>query len=209
MSSVKAAGSLKFTHDVSKCQAIFLYLEIFKGERHQVHNMLDTRPYLKPKNKFLYLPALRNHPSHMKLGIVRGESIRCLQNSTNKADWLLALHKIFKALIARGYIGADIQRAWRKIRWEDRDSSLFAEAGGGRQKPEGTLVMTTFHPRTKQVWRLMIAKHSLKRRVRPRGRHFPAPQRDIIDHWPPHIIFRDFPKLGRFLIAAQERVSKE
>lgn len=206
MASMKAAGQLDFTFDVSNKSAIFLDLEIYKGQRFERDKKLDMKPYFKPTNRFLYLPAISNHPWHMKLGIARGEAIRCLRNSTDKSAWLRAMHGIFKALIARGYCGEDLQRQWSKIRWEQRDHYLYGE-GSQKTKPEGTLIFTSFHHKTKSAWRSIITKHSLKRRLRLRGRKFTAQQAEIVDKWPPKIIFKEFPKIGRFLISARETVT--
>lgn len=205
MQEMKQAGSLEFTHEVSETEAIFLDLIIFKGSRHRRHNRLDLRPFFKPTNRFLYLPALSNHPWHMKLGIAKGEAIRCLRNSTDKGDWLQAMHTIFKALIARGYQGQDLQRQWKKIRWEDRAHYLWS-ASNTKRKPRGTLVFSTFHVHTKQHWNALMLRHNLLERLRMRAQAYNEMQREIISEWPPRVIFKDFPKLARQLISAREAI---
>lgn len=60
----------------------------------------------------------------MKLGVIRGEAIRLLRNSTSKANWLTALNTVFKGLMARGYLPIWIAREWKKIRFEDREDYL-------------------------------------------------------------------------------------
>ncbi len=150
MRNMKRAMQPFITHDISETSAIFLDLEVYKGQRHTQHNMLDLRPYFKPTNRFLYLFANSNHPKHMKLSIVKGEAIRCLRNSTDKVAWLSALRKIFQGLIARGYDGRDIKRKWKQVRCEQRRDYLFGE-NVDSTKPEGTLTLTRYHTDTNKT----------------------------------------------------------
>ena len=203
MQDLNSCCNLRFTSEISTAGAIFLDFEIFKGRRYENEHRLDFRPYFKPTNKFLYLPALSYHPQHMKLSVVKGEAIRCLRNSTNKFEWLAAIHRVFKGLISRGFNGCDIQRQWKSVRWEERDFYLHGQ-GGKAKPPDGVIVLTRFHPHTKGVWRRLIAKHSLPRRLRPKRMRYNTKQREIVELWPPKIVFKDFKKLSRALISAKE-----
>ncbi len=144
----------------------------------------------------------------MKLSIVKGEAIRCLRNSTDKVAWLSALHKIFQGLIARGYDGRDIKRKWKQVRWEQRRDYLFGE-NVDSTKPEGTLTLTRYHPDTNKIWRRLIRKHSVPRRLRLKGKRWAMKQQDVRKAWPPVVIFKDFSKLGKFLISSKAAVSDQ
>lgn len=205
MRNMQSVGNLDFTYEISDDRAVFLDLDIYKGERFRAFGALDMRTYFKPTNRFLYLPAISNHPWHMKYGIVRGEAIRCLRNSTSKLNWLDALHRVFKGLIARGYDGGDIQRQWRRVRWEDRERYLYGR-GNPKERPPGTLVFTRFHPDLRRLWRRIIAQNDLGKALRPRADAANAVRHDIEKQWPPNVIFSNFPKLSRQLIAAREQV---
>ena len=203
MEQMKTRSNLKFTYELSKECAIFLDFNIYKGRRFNTERKLDFKPFFKPTNKFLYLPANSNHPSAMKKAIVKGEAIRCLRNSTDKANWLLAVDKIFKGLIERGYKPNDIQHRFREVRWEERSKYLHMESPE-KEKPEGVLILTHYHPLTKEGWKKLIEKHSLQRRLVISRKHFNREQRQIIDEWPPVVVFKDFRKIGRFLISAKQ-----
>lgn len=113
---LNAATNLDLTYEISEHKAVFLDLVVYKGMRFELENRLDLRVYFKPTNRLLYLPMISNHPASMKSGIIIGEAIRTLRNSSDKAEWLKALRFIFSGLRARGYPGTMIKKAWKKIR---------------------------------------------------------------------------------------------
>ncbi len=201
-------GNLKFTYEVSKSEAVYLDLHIYKGDRFRAARQLDFKVFFKAINKFLYLPARSHHPMAMKLGIVKGEAIRCLRNCTSKVEWLKALHIIFKGLMARGYNPIDVKKKWKEVRFEDRQEYLhgYSQAKG---KPEGKLVLTTYSDKTRATWKWLIQRNSVPRRLMIRGKKMNVHQRDIRESWPPKIVFKNFPKLGRFLISSTAEWSKK
>ena len=207
METMSKTTNLKFTYEISNEKAIFLDFEIFKGRRFETQKKLDFKPFFKPTNKFLYLPANSNHPIAMKKAIVKGEAIRCLRNSTNKTEWLKAMDKIFKGLLERGYKPQEISNRFREVRWEQRNHYLFKNKIE-KKKPEGVIVLTQYHRETRDVWRKLIAKHSLPRRLHLTRRKYNADQRRIIDTWPPVVVFKDFKKIGQLLISARQNCSQ-
>lgn len=200
---LQQASNLNLTFDISKQKAIYLDLELFKGTRLKRQGKLDIRVYFKPTNRQLYLPAISHHPGSHKSGIIRGEAIRCLRNCSDKGDWLNALAVIFKGLINRGYQPSLIQTQWKKVRYEDRQR--YITESPEHTKPEGTLTMTTFHPKLKVHWKALLAKYPITRYllVPKRGR-YNKKQREILADWPPRVIFRDFNKIGRKVYHAKE-----
>lgn len=201
--NLQQASNLNLTFEISSTRAIYLDLEVFKGRRFEKEGKLDLKVYFKPTNKLLYLPAISHHPITHKVGIVRGEAIRCLRNCSDKADWLKALAVIFKGLMLRGYQPSQIQAQWSKVRFEDR-LKLIHESPI-RSKPEGTLVMTQFHPELRTHWRMLLEKYPLARYLLvPRCGRYNKKQRAILAAWPPRVIFKDFNKLGKRLYQAKE-----
>ena len=164
---------------------------------------LDFRPFFKPTNKFLYLPDKSNHPRAMKMAIVKGEAIRCLRNSSCKSEWLRAMHLIFKGLIARGYDGREIKERFKQVRWEQRDAYLRS-LGSQSKKPEGTIALTQFHRLLRPNWRKLIDKHKLTKRLRLRRRSYNKQQQEVVDAWPPVVVFKDFHKIGHRVIHARQ-----
>ena len=122
--AIKNIAGLTFTFELKKTEAIFLDLHIYKGDRFYSEGRLDIKPFFKKTNMMLFLPYCSGHPRHMKKGIARGEAIRLLRASTDKAAWLMACQHVFKGLLARGYPPGVIAATWKKIRWEDRPMFL-------------------------------------------------------------------------------------
>ncbi len=194
--------NLKLTYEIDNHQAIFLDLVIHKGIRFDTEHRLDLKTYFKPTNRLLYLPMASNHPMSMKAGIVKGEAIRTLRNSTNKADWLKALSFIFKGLMARGYPPNLIKRAWKKVRWEDRE--YYLKCRSGSQKPKGTLVFTTFNPATRSKWNDIIKKFPFENIFPKRLFKWNKRQLTIMKRWPPTIIWSQFSKVGNYMISSKQ-----
>lgn len=50
----------------------------------------------------------------MKSGIVTGDAIRLLRNSSSKIDWLKALQHVFIGLMSRGHRPSSGKQKWKK-----------------------------------------------------------------------------------------------
>lgn len=198
--------NLNLTWQISPHSAIYLDLEIYKGTRFNTKGQLDFRVYFKPTNKLLYLPASSFHPRAHKLCIVRGEAIRCLRNCSNKAEWLQAMTHIFKGLMARGYKPQEIKKIWKTIKFEDRINYIFNMSI--KTKIERSLVLTKYHPQIQHIWNAMIRKYPLRRYflISKLG-SYNKKQKNILEDWPPMIVFKDFNKLQTHLIKAKQDTS--
>ena len=200
------ATNLNITFEISISKAIYLDLEIYKGKRYFTRGIPDIKVYFKPTNKLLYLPANSQHPQAHKSGIVKGEAIRCLRNCSNKEEWLKAIHIIFKGLIARGYDPKMISSKWKEVKFEDRTKYIFEETT--KEPMNNTLVMTKYHPQLRYHWNRLLKKLPLERRlyISNRGK-FNKKQQQILQDWPPKIIFKGFRKIGNILIRAKENTN--
>lgn len=198
-----AASNLNLTFDISEISAVYLDLTVYKGRRFIAEKKVDLKVYFKPTNKMLYLPARSHHPSSMKSGIVRGEAIRALRNTSDKGDWLQALQHIFKGLMARGYPPETIKSAWRKIRFKERESFISNEIT--RKVPDGKIIRTTFHPQTTAIWNRLIAKFPLESVFCQRRFTWNKKQAAILSAWPPRILWMDFNKVSRKLINSRDQ----
>lgn len=197
------SSNLELTHNISDHTAVYLDLTVHKGSRFKEKGILDLKVFFKPSNKMLYLPAKSSHPGHMKSGIVTGEAIRCLRNTSNKTDWIEAMRFIFKGLMSRGYRPSTIMKKWCKIRFEDRTKYIFETTPSKR--PEGVIVMTSFHPDTYTHWKHVLAKFPLHAVFTyRRGALFSKAQLNIMKLWPPKIVWADFNKIGRHTISARQ-----
>ena len=203
VTQLNQATNLNLTYDIDEHKAIFLDLEIYKGPRFKLEGRLDLRTHFKPTNRLLYLPMVSNHPKAMKKGIIIGEAIRTLRNSSDKAEWLKALQFIFKGLLARGYPPAIIKEAWKKVRWEERDYYVLCDSG--TTPPPGPIILTRFNPETKTHWKNLLAKYPFENVFPKRNLKWNKKQLAIIQKWPPTIVWSKFKKIGHNTISAKER----
>lgn len=202
ITQLNESTSLNLTYEINQTSAIFLDLVIYKGSRFTLENRLDLKPYFKPTNRLLYLPMVSNHPQSMKAGIIKGESIRTLRNSTDKAAWLNALRFIFKGLMARGYPPSLIEKAWKGIRWEDRE--YYIRCRTRKDAPKGTLLFTRYHPQTRLHWRKLMSKVPFENIFPKRNLKWNKKQVAIMAKWPPVIVWSDFRKVGNLIISAKQ-----
>lgn len=92
-------------------------------------------PYWKPAHGCEYVPWHSNHPRQVKLGWVRGESIRLIRLSSHKIVYHVALERLKKALIRWRYP----EEALKKIvPWEDKVK--FTRARGPLERAGEELV---------------------------------------------------------------------
>jgi hypothetical protein len=197
------ACGLKFTFAINRTQATYLDITVYKGPRYELHRKLDTKVFFKATNKLLYLPAISHHPGIQKTGVIIGEAIRCLRNTSDKAKWLNAMNWIFKGLRQRGYSGRMIQHKFRQIRFEDRMKYITGERNDSR--PKQITVMTQFNKETRHYWRKLLRKYPLTAILKPKRLGIlNKKQKSLISDWPPQVIFKDFAKIGKALISAKQ-----
>ena len=194
MEGLNQASPLNLTSDISDKAAIYLDIEVYKGTRYIAERKLDLKVYFKPTNKLLYLPAKSNHPGAMKTGIVRGEAIRTLRNTSSKTEWLKALNHIFKGLMARGYSPKAIKDRWKSVRFEERD--WYITCSTPKSCPEGVIVRTSYNPKTQAIWKWMIATHPLTQVLQKRRALWNKKQGALLKKWPPRILWMDFRKVS-------------
>lgn len=203
MKGLLEASSLNLTWNISDQEAIYLDLNIYKGPRFRNNKKVDLKVYFKPTNKLLYLPARSNHPDAMKTGIVRGEAIRTLRNTSDKVEWLKALAHIFKGLMARGYDPGMIKRQWKTVRFEDRET--YINSSCIKERPRGLLIKTSYHHLTRYWWKIFTTKRPLEDVLKKKGKTWNKTQASLLKIWPPKIIWTDFKKIGNITISAKER----
>lgn len=196
----------RLTFECSPYKATYLDITVYKGIRYQRMHMLDTKVFFKETNKFLYLPPNSNHPTFQKKAVIKGEAIRCLRISSDKAHWLEAMNTIFKGLLKRGYKARLIKQEWRKVRYEHRQKFLMESTK--RTKPEGKMILTKYHPNLRRSWHTLINKNPLRSNVFNIGRlgRLNNKQRRIFDIWPPILVYKDFVRIGNKVISAKEQV---
>lgn len=203
VSKLSQCSNLVLTHNISEQEATYLDLDVYKGQRFRDENLVDIKVHFKKTNQFLYLPALSNHPGSHKTGVVKGEAIRCLRNTSDKANWLRALRLVFNGLRARGYNPSVIKRKWREVRYEDREKYVFNSTTAST--PLGKTIFVRYHAESKSKWKRLLRKEPIDKLLVPQkyGK-FNETQKALLEAWPPRIVFKNFKKIGNLLIHASE-----
>ena len=200
---INNVSNLNITYDISYTSGIYLDLIIYKGSRFNKSGIFDLTTYFKPTNKLLYLPFSSCHPTHMKTGVTKGEAIRLLRNNCHKAKWIQQCTFVFKGLMARGYPPSMIKKSWAKIRFEDRDKYIWENSV--REKPQGMLIVTTYHPLTRIFWKSMKIQFPFPKIFIPNNKHeYSKKQTELLRKWPPTIVYGQFTKIGTKLISAKQ-----
>jgi hypothetical protein len=94
----KAAHPLTFTWTVSDISMDLLDITIFKKD-----DLLMTKIYQKPLNKYSYIPPFSSHPEATLKGFITGEIIRYHRLSSLPADRDEIINLFHQRLKARGY----------------------------------------------------------------------------------------------------------
>lgn len=200
---LNSVSNLNITWEITDNKAIYLDIMIYRGPRWRKNGIIDITTYFKPTNKLLYLPYNSSHPSHMKHGVAKGESIRLLRNNTNKENWIKQCMFVFKGLMARGYPPNKIKSAWKSIRFEDRDKYIWEDTN--KTAPTGQIIVTTYHPLTKIYWKSLLIQHPFEDIFR-KGYLGKYNQRQVslLKKWPPTIIYGNFKRIGQHCISAKQ-----
>ena len=83
----KLHSTIKFTHEVSKIELVFLDVTVDKGNRFKQKNILDTRTHIKSTNKQLYIHATSYHLPAILAAFSKGETHSYLRtNSENQLN---------------------------------------------------------------------------------------------------------------------------
>lgn len=200
---LQAVTNLKLTYETSPQQAVYLDLVIYKGLRYNLARKFDVKTFFKPTNKFLYLPFNSNHPTAHKKGVIKGEAIRCLRGCSDKAHWFQALRIIYSGMMARGYHPVIIKKELKKVRFEDRERYIFERTSTIFKKRP--MVLTRFHRNLREHWKKLLAQNPVKPLlVQKKLGKFNKKQLNLLEKWPPQLVFKDFRSIGSAVISAKQ-----
>ena len=79
-------STLKFTYGRSKTEINILDVTLYKDERFKNTQILDIKCFSKPCETFQYLSRVSSHPNPYFSGMIRGEAIRYIRNSSSEAE---------------------------------------------------------------------------------------------------------------------------
>ena len=121
----EANESIKFTHEKSLEEIVFLDVAVYKRpdentmNNDQVHT-LHTKTHIKPTNKQLYVYKNSHHPPGAGKGIIIGEAIRFLRTNSEFKHFSDIMMKHKRNLAKRGYNKTEINRHLTKIKFSMR-----------------------------------------------------------------------------------------
>ena len=200
---LEAVSNLKLTYETNNYQCVYLDIIIYKGIRFNLTRKLDTKTFFKPTNKFLYLPFNSNHPRSHKTGMIKGEAIRCLRNSSDKAHWLQALRKIYSGMMDRGFNARTIKKELKKVRFEDREKYILETTEKSYLKRR--MVMTNYHRDLKPTWRRLLSRNPTRALLKQRKLGvFNKTQQKFLEEFPPQVVYKDFGTIGSAVISAKQ-----
>ena len=95
--------NIKVTFTISEHQAIFLDLNIYKGNNFASSRKFDTTIYQKDANKYQYLPFTSYHSKPVFKAFITAELKRYIVKCSNFYDFCNIRKLFFSRLIAKGY----------------------------------------------------------------------------------------------------------
>jgi hypothetical protein len=116
--------TLKFTHEWSKTEINFLDLTLFKGNRFENYQILDMKCFSKPCDTFQYLSRDSSHPKACFHGMVKGEAIRYIRNSSSEYEYKHKLDFFISKLLIRGYEKSEVLNCLSDISYNRRNIYL-------------------------------------------------------------------------------------
>ena len=186
--------TLKFTHEWSKTEINFLDLTLYKDERFHDKQILDIKCYSKPCDTFQYLSRDSSHPNSCFRGMVKGEAIRYIRNSSSETEYEHKLDFFISKLLTRGYKKPEVLACLADISYNRRNIYLEDVP---KTRDEIPLVFCTHH--FPQRGNAKIKKALL------RNWHFISNNHNLckIFHCPPILALRRTQNLGERLIRAK------
>lgn len=194
--------NLDFTWEISNHSAVFLDLTIYKGERYETTGIMDLEVYTKPISKFLYLHRKSNHPPEIFDGIIKGELIRFLRNTSDEIRFNIKVNTLLKMLMVRGYQKNTLERIRSSIKFPDRHKFIQDRAIDG---PTREFFTMPYHPMIKPVWKAIKRGYPLDLAwSHSRGPDsFPEPVKELSEKWPPSIVYKDYRTVHKLGIRAK------
>ena len=116
--------TIKFTHEMSSEEIVFLDTEIFKGPRFITDKILDVQTHFKPTETFQYTHFSSCHPLSVKKGFVKGEALRLLRTNSVKESFELKKLEFLTRLLERGYPKSFAEDILTEIKFSMRNTVL-------------------------------------------------------------------------------------
>ena len=137
--------TLKFTHEWSKTEINFLDLTLYKGDRFETSQILDIKCFSKPCDTFQYLSRDSSHPKVCFRGMIKGEDIRYIRNSSSESEYNQKLDFFTSKLLQRGYEKSEVLNCLSDISYKRRNIYLEDVPKDHGNIPLVLIAPTSFH----------------------------------------------------------------
>ena len=148
---------LKFTYNVDLEKAIFLDTIVHKGDRFKATGILDLETFFKPTDTYLYLHHSSAHPKSTFRGLIKGEIIRYIRNTSNKEKQRNCISQFRSRLLNRGYPKAEIDKIISQSEKYVRNE-LLKQKDKSRKQELPLVFITHFNPRVRKLGTI-LRKH--------------------------------------------------
>ena len=144
--------------EISENEITFLDTVVFKGERIKNEPILDIKTHYKPTETFQYTHFNSCHPSGVKNGFIKGETMRLLRNNSSKTTFEESLVKLKQRLRTHGYPKTVIERSLSGVNFAARPSALTQK----KKANERILsFVSTYHPAVSNPKQTLMEQWSL------------------------------------------------
>ncbi|XP_069102132.1 uncharacterized protein [Argopecten irradians] len=148
---------LKFTYNTSETEMIFLDTKVYKGNRFRASNILDIQMHIKPTETFQYLHRSSAHPGFVFKGLIKGECIRHMRNTSDPKVLETNLNKFKQRLRKRGYSIKEIETSINTSLSTCRQKLLDSNHTD-RHMNVPLVMITKYNPDSRKIRRI-ITKH--------------------------------------------------
>lgn len=148
---------LKFTFDISDEQIQFLDITVFKGQRFEHQQILDTKLYRKPTENYQYLENTSAHSMNVHKSFLIGEILRIIRACSNTNDVDSQVEFFKQKLLNRGYTEKYITPIISNALKQTRQGTLAYRKTKNKMAPPLVLA-TRYNPVFKKLGKC-IRKH--------------------------------------------------
>ena len=134
--------TVKFTHELSSTNAVFLDTEVFKGPRFSTLKLLDIRTHFKPTETSQYTHFSTCHPLKTKKGFIKGEALHLLRTNSVKENFENSKRDFKQRLYNRGYPEALVKNILKEDQFSERQEALRSKP---KRRNECLPFVTTFN----------------------------------------------------------------
>lgn len=147
--------TIKFTHEVSETEVVFLDLTLYKGQRFANSGILDVKTHIKPTNKQLYVHATSYHPPSVKTAIAKGETTRYLRTNSDETNFNKMTSNLSKKLVERGYKAKEVQKQIQEVPFKNRKHALKRRMKSG----DTPLIFSTRYTDSVRLVKQIVLEH--------------------------------------------------